>query len=129
MIPQLTLNVTPAPQVGWAQYRFEEIQEAMMPFLQAAGFPPAKTTFIPLAAMEGINLVQRDCPELQEWYDGPTLMELLGKCYLWELATDGCISLHVPPQTRWKCQNVPWKRLFVSRCPTFSKVRQPSRLV
>ncbi len=50
----------------------------MRPFLQAAGFPPSKTTFIPLAAMEGINLVNRDCPELQEWYDGPTLVELLG---------------------------------------------------
>jgi len=76
-VKELIVGVNKMDAVGWAQYRFEEIQDSMKPFLQAAGFPAAKTTFIPLAAMEGINLVERDCPELQEWYEGPTLVEVL----------------------------------------------------
>lgn len=56
-----------------------EIQESLKPFLQSAGFLLNKLTFIPVAAMEGINLVQREaCPELEAWYTGPTLMDILG---------------------------------------------------
>lgn len=66
--------------MNWSQDRFEEIQEALKPFLQSAGFLLNKLTFVPVAAMEGINLaVKENCPELDAWYSGPTLVDILGE--------------------------------------------------
>jgi elongation factor 1 alpha-like protein len=44
------------------------------------GYSPAKTSFVPVAAVAGINLVSREASdvELFKWYKGPTLVELLG---------------------------------------------------
>lgn len=50
----------------------------MRPFLQAAGFAADKTTFIPVAAMAGVNLANGGNPQLKAWYKGPTLVEVLG---------------------------------------------------
>jgi elongation factor 1 alpha-like protein len=50
----------------------------MRPFLQAAGFAADKTTFIPVAAMAGVNLANGDNPQLRAWYKGPTLVDVLG---------------------------------------------------
>jgi elongation factor 1 alpha-like protein len=50
----------------------------MTPFLQAAGFSADKTTFVPVAAMAGINLARGDDEQLRTWYKGPTLVEVLG---------------------------------------------------
>lgn len=67
-------------QVNWSQDRFEEIQESLSPFLQSAGFLLNKLTFVPVAAMEGINLVEKPKnPELDAWYSGPTLVDILGE--------------------------------------------------
>jgi elongation factor 1 alpha-like protein len=50
----------------------------MTPFLQAAGFAPNKTTFVPVAAMAGINLARNEDEQLKAWYKGPTLVDVLG---------------------------------------------------
>lgn len=46
------------------------------------GFQPSKTSFVPVAAMQGINLANRDDEEatpLKAWYNGPTLLDVLGQ--------------------------------------------------
>jgi elongation factor 1 alpha-like protein len=78
-------------KVDWSQDRYEEIVEAMKPFLVSAGFASSKTTYLPLAAMEGINVVSAEEP-LLEWYKGSTLLDALGKHS----------SFHADIQTRWK---------------------------
>jgi elongation factor 1 alpha-like protein len=64
--------------VDWSQDRYEEIVEAMKPFLVSAGFASSKTTYLPLAAMEGINVLTADEPLLKSWYKGSSLIDALG---------------------------------------------------
>jgi elongation factor 1 alpha-like protein len=64
--------------VSWSQDRYDEIIDSLKPFLVSAGFSASKTTFLPLAAMEGTNVITNDEPMLKEWYDGPTLIDTLG---------------------------------------------------
>lgn len=70
-------------QVDWSKTRYEEICSILRPFLVQSGFQPSKSKFIPVGAMQGVNLVNRDNPntaDLLKWYIGPTLVDLLGGC-------------------------------------------------
>jgi elongation factor 1 alpha-like protein len=67
-------------QVDWSQDRYDDIVDALRPFLASAGFAASKTTFLPIAAMDGVNMLANDDPKLKEWYDGPTLIDTLGWC-------------------------------------------------
>lgn len=51
----------------------------MRPFLQSAGFAANKTTFVPVAAMAGINISACNDDRLRSWYNGPSLTEVLDK--------------------------------------------------
>ena len=64
--------------------RYKEICELLKPFLAQTGFLSSKTKFVPVGAMQGINLLHRDDPnakDLNSWYKGPTLVDLLGAAY------------------------------------------------
>lgn len=66
----------------WSRARYEEICAVLRPFLVQSGFQPSKSKFVPVGAMQGINLVNRDGAEatsLKQWYSGPTLVDLLGE--------------------------------------------------
>ncbi|OCF55872.1 elongation factor 1 alpha-like protein [Kwoniella mangroviensis CBS 10435] len=78
-VKEIIVGINKMDLVSWSQDRYEEIVEALKPFLLSAGFASAKTTFMPLAAMEGINILENDVEELKEWYDGPTLINALDK--------------------------------------------------
>jgi elongation factor 1 alpha-like protein len=67
-------------QVSWSQDRYDEIVDALRPFLVSAGFTASKTTFLPLGAMEGVNVLVNEEALLKEWYNGPTLIDTLGQC-------------------------------------------------
>ncbi|KAJ9105170.1 hypothetical protein QFC19_003630 [Naganishia cerealis] len=78
-VRELIVGVNKMDVVEWSQDRFEDIQDSMRPFLQAAGFAQEKTMFVPVAAMAGVNLVHGDEPKLKSWYNGPTLVDILDK--------------------------------------------------
>lgn len=71
-------------QVEWSQDRYDEIVSALKPFLASAGFSASKTTFLPIAAMEGVNIMERNEEILNIWYSGATLIETLGEM-LWSM--------------------------------------------
>ncbi|TBU31999.1 EF Tu GTP binding domain-containing protein [Dichomitus squalens] len=78
-VSQVIVAVNKLDQVEWAKSRYNEIVQLLKPFLVQSGFHPSKTKFVPVVAMEGVNLTRRepaDCP-LFKWYDGPTLVDLL----------------------------------------------------
>ncbi|KAH9894387.1 EF Tu GTP binding domain-containing protein [Cubamyces lactineus] len=78
-VSQVIVAVNKLDQVEWSKARYEEICELLRPFLVQSGFHPAKTRFVPVAAMEGVNLARAEpaaCP-LYQWYKGPTLVDLL----------------------------------------------------
>ncbi|KAI0796510.1 P-loop containing nucleoside triphosphate hydrolase protein [Abortiporus biennis] len=79
-VSQIVIAINKLDQVQWDKDRYEEICELLKPFLVQAGFHPSKTKFVPVGAMQGINLVNRDHADAQElnaWYKGPTLVDLL----------------------------------------------------
>lgn len=67
--------------MNWSQDRYDEIVEALKPFLLSAGFAPSKTTFMPVGAMKGINVMENNEEVLKQWYSGPTLMDALGQSF------------------------------------------------
>ncbi|CDO74289.1 hypothetical protein BN946_scf184663.g10 [Trametes cinnabarina] len=78
-VSQVIVAVNKLDQVEWSKARYEEICELLRPFLIQSGFHPAKSSFVPVAAMEGANLSHAEpagCP-LYQWYKGPTLVDLL----------------------------------------------------
>ncbi|KAI0722989.1 hypothetical protein C8Q76DRAFT_793974 [Earliella scabrosa] len=78
-VSQVIVAVNKLDQVEWSKSRYEEICDLLKPFLAQSGFHPSKTRFVPVAAMEGVNLAQREPKScaLFTWYQGPTLVELL----------------------------------------------------
>lgn len=82
-VSQVVVAVNKLDMVEWDRSRYREILDALRPFLLQTGFQNSKTKFAPVAAMTGVNLVNRDGPdgaELRKWYKGPTLIDLLGMC-------------------------------------------------
>ena len=80
-VSQVVVAVNKLDVVGWDQSRYTEIVDALKPFLLQTGFQASKTKFVPVAAMTGVNLANRDGPDgagLRKWYEGPTLVDLLG---------------------------------------------------
>ncbi|KAL1743563.1 P-loop containing nucleoside triphosphate hydrolase protein, partial [Schizophyllum fasciatum] len=78
-VTQVVVAVNKLDQVNWDRDRYDDICEQLKPFLVQTGFQPSKTSFVPVAAMQGINLANRDDEEaaaLKTWYHGPTLLDL-----------------------------------------------------
>lgn len=78
-VKEIIVGVNKMDMVDWSQDRYDDIVDAMTPFLASAGFATSKTIFLPLAAMEGVNVAEKsDLPALS-WYKGPTLVASLDK--------------------------------------------------
>jgi bifunctional enzyme CysN/CysC len=61
--------------VDWDEAVFSRIRDDYLKF--ASRLPERDTTFIPMSALKGANVVNRG--ERMDWYDGPTLIEHLEK--------------------------------------------------
>ncbi|KAG6833838.1 hypothetical protein H0H87_011772 [Tephrocybe sp. NHM501043] len=59
-VAQVIVAVNKLDQVSWEKDRYNEICSILRPFLIQSGFHPSKTKFVPVGAMEGINLVVRE---------------------------------------------------------------------
>jgi len=106
--------------VFWSQDRYEDIVDALKPFLVSAGFASSKTTFLPIAAMDGVNILSSEEPTLSAWYEGTTLIEALGT-YAAQLVGASLTNR----QTRWKFPTDRTIVLYGYRCQISSKVKQP----
>lgn len=62
---------------GWSQERFEEIQQQVKEYLLQQEFKPKRVQFVPLSGLTGENVKLRQDPNLNEWYQGPTLLEAI----------------------------------------------------
>ncbi|KIJ19881.1 hypothetical protein PAXINDRAFT_160566 [Paxillus involutus ATCC 200175] len=79
-VSQVIVAVNKLDQVNWEQSRYNEICEQLKMFFGQSGFHSSKTSFVPVGAILGVNLVERKAPEstvLSKWYKGPTLVDLL----------------------------------------------------
>ena len=78
-VKEIIVGVNKMDMVDWNQDRYDDILDALKPFLASAGFAASKTVFVPLAAMEGVNVIANEEAALKEWYTGPTLIDTLDK--------------------------------------------------
>lgn len=94
--PHQSLNHAPSKQSWTAQQagqlstyhlqssrgspRFDSIEAEVRPFLSSSGYDLNKVSFVPCGATVGENLLKRDSNAgLSDWYQGPTLVEVLGE--------------------------------------------------
>ncbi|OJA15632.1 hypothetical protein AZE42_04847 [Rhizopogon vesiculosus] len=105
-VSQVIVAINKLDQVNWDQSRFEDICESLRAFLIQSGYPSSKTSFAPVSAMLGVNLVDRtdpDASELSKWYKGPTLVDLFDK--LEPPARDIASPLRMPISNVFKGQS------------------------
>lgn len=77
---QLGVVINKLDTVNWSKERFDEIVAKLKVFLKQAGFKDSDVTYIPCSGMTGENLVKSPIePNLTSWYQGPTLINVVGK--------------------------------------------------
>ncbi|KAH9999507.1 P-loop containing nucleoside triphosphate hydrolase protein [Russula vinacea] len=81
-VTQIVAAINKLDMVDWSKDRYEQICQQLKTFLVQSGFQTSKTYFVPVGAMSGVNLVNRegqDAIALNNWYSGPTLVEVLDR--------------------------------------------------
>src|SRR4030095_5520955 len=73
-IRHVVLAINKMDLVSWSQTVFNESDLAYRRFAEALRFE--SITAIPLSALEGQNVVDRDC-DAMPWYQGPSLLQWL----------------------------------------------------
>lgn len=82
-VTQLAVAINKLDTVSWSQDRFAEIEKKLRAFLKQAGFKDSDVTFVPCSGLTGQNLASKPTEnELVTWYEGPTLLDVIGKDYL-----------------------------------------------
>ncbi|KAH9963259.1 EF Tu GTP binding domain-containing protein [Russula dissimulans] len=77
-VTQIVVAINKLDLVDWSKERYEDVCHQLKTFLVQSGFQTSKTHFVPVGAMSGVNLVNRegqDAAVLNTWYSGPTLVE------------------------------------------------------
>lgn len=82
-ISRIIVAVNKMDTVDWSQTRFEEICESMTAILKSIN--QTDNIFCPVSGLQGINVVpevnpdeNRDMKKIAPWYNGPTLLEIIG---------------------------------------------------
>jgi sulfate adenylyltransferase subunit 1 (EFTu-like GTPase family) len=88
-IRKMVVCINKMDLVGYERHAFESIRSEYAAFLEHVGIRPK--SFIPAAAREGDNIVQRSAQ--MTWYDGPTVLEAL----------DGFAKDALPVENRCAC--------------------------
>jgi bifunctional enzyme CysN/CysC len=74
-VRQIVAAVNKMDLIGWSQSDFAKLEAEFRLFVRDLDFD--ETTFIPVAAASGDNVVSRS--EHMDWYRGPTLLDHLGQ--------------------------------------------------
>ena len=73
----LAINKMDDPTVEFAKERYDECVSKMMPFIRGVGFQKSEIDVLPVSGFTGANLKDRVDSSVCDWYDGPSLLELL----------------------------------------------------
>jgi len=97
-VRHLIVAVNKMDQVGFSAERFAGIVEEFRSWLERQPALHVQVDFLPLSALEGANVVDRD--QRLAWFEGPTLIELLERAPAHE--ADANAPLRLPVQ--WVCR-------------------------
>ncbi|MES1206829.1 MAG: GTP-binding protein, partial [Pseudomonadota bacterium] len=75
-IRQVIVCVNKMDLVGYDQAHFQAIEKEYRGFLEGIGAVSPRA-FVPISAVNGVNLAKKGTGRETAWYDGPTLLELL----------------------------------------------------
>jgi peptide chain release factor subunit 3 len=99
-IKRLVVVINKMDTVDWSQARYQEISDAVMPFLvKECQFSPPQITMMPISAYLGINLITPMPPETCPWYSGLSLIGFLDSLPSFVRTTE---ILRMPVSTRIK---------------------------
>lgn len=74
----IAINKMDDPTVNWDKERYDEIIDKLTPFLKGTGYnPKTDLVFLPVSGYTGANLKDRLTPDVCNYYNGPSLLELL----------------------------------------------------
>jgi len=97
----LVVAVNKMDEVKWDKERFDEVVDKVSPFLKHTGFNlKTQVTFIPIEGLSGINLKDRLDKGVCDWYDGPSLLELLDSLQISFPDPDGELRMTVSDRYR-----------------------------
>jgi len=69
------INKMDDPTVMWAESRYNECKDKLVPYLKKTGFNPSKDImFMPASGLTGANLKDRLSPDVCSWYSGPAFI-------------------------------------------------------
>ncbi|WBW71421.1 Dom34-Hbs1 translation release factor complex GTPase subunit Hbs1 [Schizosaccharomyces osmophilus] len=77
-VSELAVAVNKLDLMSWSLDRYNEIKASISDFLiRMVGFKEENVHFIPVSAVSGVNLIEKQSSPLYNWYNGPTLIEVL----------------------------------------------------
>ena len=81
-VQRLIVIVNKMDDCHWNKARYTEIQNGLIPFLEATGYTEKDLVFVPIAGLQGHNIAEPVPKGTCNWYSGPTLMEILNDVQL-----------------------------------------------
>lgn len=92
----IVVNKMDESSVKWSKERYEEIKEALTPFLGTAGFDVEKDVFwLPVSGISGDNIKDRVDKKVCNWYNGPSLIEILDDLEIAKRDPEGPIRIPI----------------------------------
>eukprot|EP00753_Platysulcus_tardus_P003569 PLAT12468.27.p1 GENE.PLAT12468.27~~PLAT12468.27.p1 ORF type:complete len:586 (+),score=309.92 PLAT12468.27:886-2643(+) len=95
----VAVNKMDESSVLWAEARFTQIKDALAPFLRSIGLKSKDIFFVPVSAITGENMMERLEAGVADWYEGPSLFELLNTVRV--PGRDPAATLRVPVLTSY----------------------------
>jgi len=77
-IDSIIVAVNKLDVVHWSKDRYDYISSLLIPFLEEIGYKEENITILPISGLQGDNVFKRSKREDLGWYDGPSLIEILG---------------------------------------------------
>jgi elongation factor 1-alpha len=90
----IAVNKMDISGVEWSEDKFNKVKEDVSNLLKSVGYKPDEIPFIPIAALQGDNVVKKS--ENMSWYTGKTLLETMDDLKEPEKPTD--LPLRLPIQ-------------------------------
>lgn len=93
-VKQLIIAINKMDLQAHSEDRFKAVKEEVSTLLKSVGYKPDEINFIPLASLNGDNVVKKS--EIMTWYTGPTLLEAMNMLAVPEKPTT--LPLRMPIQ-------------------------------
>jgi peptide chain release factor subunit 3 len=92
----ITINKMDEATVKWSKDRYEEIKTNLSPFLVTCGFDLEKDVYwVPISGFTADNIKDRVDKKICNWYNGPSLLELIDDMEIPERDASGPIRIPI----------------------------------